>query len=146
MAFNYVQLNGGETIDEYRFIVDTDSKDKHRNLSMALVYAAIVPIVQSVARRLGYAVAVHGSMARDLDLLAAPWTDDAVSAEELAAAVRDALYCEYFEGMEQPKQKPHGRLAWSMRFVDKSGLIEHVGGPYIDLSVMPRYEENLAKD
>jgi len=32
-------------------------------------------------RDCGYAIAPHGSLARDLDVIAVPWTEDAVSAE-----------------------------------------------------------------
>jgi hypothetical protein len=43
-----------------------------------------------VARSKGYALAVHGSLARDIDLVAVPWVEEAASAAELAEAVRAA--------------------------------------------------------
>lgn len=36
-----------------------------------------------VARRHGYAIGVHGSMSRDLDLIAVPWVESASSPDEL---------------------------------------------------------------
>lgn len=55
---------------------------------LAPAYAALVPLFAAVARPLGYAIAVHGSMRRDLDLVAVPWTDDAAPAENLVEAIR----------------------------------------------------------
>jgi hypothetical protein len=94
------------------------------------------------ARGLGYALGVHGSLAYDIDLIAVPWTRDAVDARALAEALRvvaesiigyaflDPLEAEnehFHAGM--PGAKPHGRLVWAFHLG---------GGPYIDLSVMPR--------
>lgn len=81
----------------------------------------------------GYALALHGSMGRDLDLVAIPWTDEAVAAEELVERIRelvDGFIVDHPDHPEtNPTHKPHGRLAWAI----------HVGaGAYIDLSVMPR--------
>ncbi len=85
------------------------------------------------ARELGYALCIHGSMTRDLDLVACPWTDDAAPAEELVYALRDEVHGAIEPAdVADPTGKPHGRLAWR---------IHCGGGPYIDLSVMPRLEE-----
>lgn len=98
----------------------------------------VLPKARDIASGFGYALAVHGSMSRDLDLVAIPWTDDAKSAEDLVEAIRagfngvikndpNAPVGDYIN--RNPKPKPHGRLAWSI----------YLGaGPYIDLSVMPR--------
>jgi hypothetical protein len=100
----------------------------------------LVPAMREKARRLGYALAIHGSLGYDIDIIAAPWRDDCVCpAIELMEAMR--VVCESITGMGflNPKdatKKPHGRLAWSI----------HVGGgPYVDLSVMPRVESEPEK-
>ena len=107
-------------------------------------YESLIPAIRSAARALGYAVGVHGSMSRDLDLIAVPWEDDAAPPAELAEAIRiavlDACGACYLAGREtgdkycedgKPGWKPHGRLCWTY----------YLGGePYIDLSVMPRGE------
>jgi hypothetical protein len=97
----------------------------------------LIPAMRERARRLGYALAVHGSLEYDIDLVAAPWTEQAVAADELAEKLRTC--CEAITGFawvrddkEWPERKPHGRLAWSWHMG---------GGPYIDLSVMPRSEK-----
>lgn len=102
------------------------------------VYALFVHGIARRAREVGYCIAVHGSLARDLDLVAVPWVEEAIPAEELAQLV--AMYLggtiETDWGAQpgdfskrNPQPKPHGRLAYS---------IQLGGGPYVDLSVMPR--------
>lgn len=102
-------------------------------------YAALYPRLREVARQRGYALALHGSLKKDLDVLAAPWTEDATDAWTLAHAL-----CEAASGMIEPRTdagqspmvKPHGRLSWTI----------HLGrdGGYIDLSVMPRDRDVIA--
>jgi hypothetical protein len=80
--------------------------------SYALVYAAMVPVVQRVAYAHGYAVAVHGSMATDLDLLACPWTDEATDADTLIKAIQAEFGAIYHTARTDPNPavRPHGRL------------------------------------
>jgi len=90
----------------------------------AWIYWWLVP----VAREHGYALALHGSMGRDLDVVAVPWTDEAVSAEELYEAL-----VSFVPGWArtEPTAKPHGRVAYQIILG---------GGAYVDVSVMPRSE------
>lgn len=102
------------------------------------MYAVIYPFMAMRAHECGYALAIHGSMARDFDLIAVPWTENAKSAEELVARILDVMDGTIFS-MEQldptkPTEKPHGRRAYSMH------LRTWTGNAYIDLSVMPRKE------
>lgn len=101
--------------------------------------AAIIAPMRDVARKLGYAIAIHGSLKRDIDLIAAPWSDEAVDARDLVAALILAIR-EANEGVGfiddrndlvhllQGHPKPHGRRCWSIQ----------LGATYVDLSVMPR--------
>lgn len=92
--------------------------------------------VRDLAWQLGYSVGVHGSMRRDMDLIAVPWIDDAASAETLAWAI-----CRLIGGFEpymvqrESCIKPHGRCAWAIHFY--GGNVHNIHR-YIDLSVMPR--------
>ncbi len=97
-------------------------------LASAAYYAALYPQMAEIARLLGYALAIHGSLSRDLDLIAVPWTEEAVESECLAEALRGAVGG-FWAPHDFPATKPHGRRAWS---------IQMGSGPYIDLSVMPR--------
>lgn len=105
-------------------------------------YERLIGPLREKARELGYALATHGSLKRDIDLIACPWTTEAVDARTLAEALLKTA-AEHNNGLAFlsrhedggyfwagcPGAKPHGRLCWSIHLG---------GGPYIDLSVMPR--------
>ncbi len=110
--------------------------ETNRGRSFAMVpyyFMHVVPKLMTVAKRLGYAIALHGSFTRDLDVVAIPWTDEAVPAEELAESLRAEVHgwLQATSGKPDPIEKPHGRLCWSIH-------LEPDGIGYIDLSVMPR--------
>lgn len=92
-----------------------------------------LPRLIFAARQHGYALAVHGSRARDLDLIAVPWTELAADADALIAAVKDAASFAtgwgHITNGGAREQKPHGRVAVTI-----------LASPevHIDLSVMPR--------
>lgn len=111
-----------------------------RSTAYALTYAVALPRLQAVAREHGYALAVHGSMATDLDLIACPWTEEATDAETLIEALRSTVQgslappCDW-QVITLPNEKPHGRRAWVIH------LNRDLGCPYLDVSVMPRLEK-----
>lgn len=90
----------------------------------------ILAAVRICARQQGYAIGTHGTLARDIDLIAVPWTKDAVDAETLIKRIKQNIGGWANPGdKEQPERKPHGRLAWSIHIL---------GTPaYLDISVMP---------
>lgn len=89
---------------------------------------ALPPIdkIRELAREVGYGLAVHGSLERDLDLIAAPWTDEAVGNYDLIQHIAKGLGGRVVEY----EPKPMGRQACSIQ----------MDGWYkpIDLSVCPR--------
>lgn len=87
---------------------------------------AFLPSIVRVAKEHGYALAVHGSLARDYDLIAVPWVDEAARPEVLVDAIRVASGGHFAEH-DYPATKPHGRRAWAVHLG---------GGQYLDLSVM----------
>lgn len=97
------------------------------------MYALLYPALVEVARWHGYALALHGSLGRDMDVIAVPWTEDAADPVALmdamvgAAGLRIGAKPDATGPMESV-EKPHGRLAWSLHLA---------GGAYIDLSVIP---------
>lgn len=100
-------------------------------------YQALISALRHVAYRCGYALAVHGSLKRDIDLIACPWRDTAISAEgliaELAKATEAIVGCaRQREHDVKPEQKPCGRLAWSFYLTHRDDMA------YLDISVMPR--------
>lgn len=102
--------------------------DRYGPKARPIAYVCHVPRITALAREYGYAIAIHGSLQKDLDLVAVPWSEVATDAETLVMAI-----CEIVGGFILPHQeallKPHGRIAWTI----------HLGaGLWIDLSVMPR--------
>ena len=120
-------------------------------------YATLYPGLCDIARKHGYALAIHGTVTADLDLIAVPWTPEAVPAEELRDALMRHIGALDFEGLtrrqfptnddlvqqivrneraKNPERldatgaaiKPHGRRAWNL-------YLEH--GCKVDLSIMP---------
>ncbi len=100
--------------------------------------AEALPGMQLAARGCGYALAPHGSLARDIDLIAVPWTDQADSADLLVQRICGVLSA--FTGRalrlsdDQWTEKPHGRRALTILL---PGIC-----PEIDLSIMPRVEKD----
>ena len=99
------------------------------------VFASMYCGLCDIARSNGYALTVHGTMSLDFDLVAIPWTDEAIAPYNLAKQI--AEYLKLFDAVgfekfhETPEIKPHGRLAWVLYFGSHA---------YIDLSIMPREE------
>jgi hypothetical protein len=102
-------------------------------------YELHIETIRRVAREYGYAIGVHGSLARDIDLIAVPWTSEASPNQgalvgEIAGAVGGIIDMGSVPGRgadtdhREPVAKPHGRICWTVHLG---------GGPYIDLSVMP---------
>lgn len=101
--------------------------------NIAVAYATMYPSLAAIAREHGYALALHGSMARDMDLIAVPWTEEAGEPEDLIAALQEYTICYLSPADKLPVLRPHGRKVWSLHF-------ETGGSDYIDLSVMPRLQ------
>jgi len=118
------------------------------------VFACLYPGLCDIARRHGYALAIHGTVVTDLDLIAVPWTPDAADAITLKNALLDHIgACGYRDllrnggnglseehieqivqnekctGPDDSEAKPHGRLAWNL-YLEAGGKV--------DLSVMPK--------
>ncbi len=95
----------------------------------------ILPAMRRAAKEAGYALTVHGSLNRDIDLVAVPWVDEVWPKEalldSLAGAVRGVVgRCNHFDH-EKWTEKPHGRLAKGLHAYCGEGCA------YLDLSVMP---------
>lgn len=96
--------------------------------SYGVGYLCMFNILQEKLQEIGYCLTVHGTMIRDFDIVAIPWIEECASAEEVLKLVIETTGGFIAEG-DQVELKPHGRKAWS---------IQLGGGPYIDLSVMPK--------
>jgi hypothetical protein len=62
----------------------------HNKDELEAFYLSRLPAIREAARKCGYAIGVHGSMRRDLDLIAAPWIAEHSDLDTLAKAVQVA--------------------------------------------------------
>jgi hypothetical protein len=126
-----------------------EQKLAHRKQRAILVreeYDRLIGPLTETARALGYCLGVHGSLARDIDLIAVPWTVEAcdpirltevlrVEAERVAG--RHVMQLNITEPSPDPfdytrrgpEPKPHGRGGWSLQIIGTD--------TYLDLSVFP---------
>lgn len=80
--------------------------------NFAPVYAAAMyPGLAAIFQRHGYALAVHGSLARDMDVIAVPWTE---TVSEPSAVLSDVTTEYAVRVIGEPVQKPHGRIAYTL--------------------------------
>jgi len=86
-----------------------------------------IKLIWKLAREKGYAVGVHGSLKRDMDLIAVPWTEEAVDSEELITHLCTGLNARIIGDIGI---KPHGRIAVILQI---DGWFTH-----IDLSITPK--------
>lgn len=113
------------------------SDKEHDFGSLVSIYSQVLPRIRKAAKELGYAIAIHGTMTRDLDLLAVPWVDSAAEPLALVKMIADEIDG-YVIGdrtdergyiSDHPTEQPHGRLSWNICWGGKA---------FIDLSVMQR--------
>lgn len=97
--------------------------------NLAPIYAAaLYPSLCTIFHNHGYALAAHGSLARDLDLIAIPWVVIASNPSDVIDAICEEFAVRRVEG--DPKSHPHGRVVYT--------LICGFGDCTIDLGFMPR--------
>ena len=90
-------------------------------------YACMYAELAEIARGHGYALAVHGSMARDFDLIAIPWTDVAASPEVVLESVLTRWGGKLIGA---DTLMPHGRRVWTVAIM--------YGEVFLDFGFMPR--------
>lgn len=94
------------------------------------MYAHRVHELQTVLHSCGYALALHGSLQRDLDAVAIPWVEKCEPAEFLIERVCARMGLTV--GPNSPASKPHGRKVWTL-------MLANWG--FVDLSVMQLIDE-----
>ena len=97
--------------------------------------AALYPELCTIFQKHGWALAVHGSLARDLDLVAVPWVP---RVSEPSAIVAALLKTFWIRQIGEFTLKEHGRVCQTLS-------IGH-GECAIDLSFMPAIKVNEPKD
>lgn len=104
-----------------------------RKAQIAIFVERSLPALKEASRKLGYALAVHGSLVRDLDLIAVPWTDEAAPIDDLIEALAMATKAEtgwgHLTNSGERTPKPHGRIAVT---------ILASAEVHLDVSILPR--------
>jgi len=118
------------------------------------LYAFYFEVIKDIGKTYGYNIVLHGSMNRDLDLIAIPWEEVLGDREEMVDAI-----CDVIGGFVLPQNRnisnidgdrygtrPHGRITYilninrsfDMQFNGMDTSIKEYADPqyYIDLSVM----------
>lgn len=95
--------------------------------SYAPMYCAMYPRLAEIAREHGYALAVHGTLQRDMDLICIPWIESPHDPGEVVKAITDEFYV---RTVGDPDTTFHGRERWT--------ITVGFGECFIDLSFMPR--------
>ena len=80
---------------------------------MEAFFISKLPAIRAAAKTCGYAIGQHGSMRRDMDLIAVPWVETASTKDQLAAAIHKAA-CGLTGTTYRWTTKPLGRVATSM--------------------------------
>lgn len=111
------------------------------------LYETCLTIARITGKEYGYAIGLHGTAMRDLDLIAVPWTDTARDPLDFLHCLAGRIEEETKRGIlvegepvtnewPKPEAKPHGRIAWTIL----------LGGPFwLDISVMPRVIQKCSR-
>ncbi len=92
-------------------------------------YGRFYTMIRKLAWEEGYAIGLHGSFTRDLDLIAVPWEQGNHNPDKLIARIVQATGLNNLHS--NPGTKPYGRLVWTLTLPD-------FGDPrFIDLSILP---------
>jgi hypothetical protein len=91
------------------------------------VYCALYPELAEIARKHGYALAIHGSLARDFDLVCIPWAEKPGLPAEVVTEITESFA---ITTVGEPDIAHHGRERWTLSIA--------IGECAIDLSFMPR--------
>ena len=88
-----------------------------KKATFAPAYVSMYPVLSEIAREHGYALAIHGTVSSDFDLIAVPWTDKAVAGALLVNAMAERMqlcFGDFGTMVDGPEEKPHGRMAWTL--------------------------------
>lgn len=102
----------------------------------ATFYAVLYQDFRRVAIECGYALAIHGSMASDMDLIAVAWTEKSESPETLVSKISDCIGETVWKENHKTnfEIRPHGRIAYTLSIMSDW---------YIDLSIIPPFQKDI---
>lgn len=112
------------------------------NNGHAVFYAEVYPRLKAVAQRHGWALALHGSMNHDMDIMAMPWEDAPSRPANLIDAMRRCLGVPP-DAVRIVFGKPNGRIVYTIAIAP---------GFFLDINIInhalgyPKEEEEIAGD
>lgn len=108
-----------------------------------IFYACCFPFLQKIAKERGYNLLLHGSMDRDMDLVAVPWSDSPSSHYDLISNidlyVRGIKYAEEsFESGYMFSILPGGRSSYVVNINRSGPYNDYIDQQYyLDISITP---------
>ncbi len=105
------------------------------------LYAYYFYDLKEIALKYGYNLVLHGSLNRDLDLIAIPWVKEIGNTDEMISEF--ALYLggeNMVMSEEQVNCFPHGRKSYVIN-VNRGGFSSEDPQYYLDISVMPHEKQ-----
>lgn len=101
------------------------------------LYAFYFEALKGVALEYGYNLVLHGSLNRDLDLIAIPWQEKVGDLIEMLNKFSEAIGG-FWTDMNDEYPKPHGRKTYVIH-VNRAGAWNNYQDAqyYIDISVTP---------
>lgn len=104
-----------------------------KSANMAPVYVALYPEWAEIARKHGYALSIHGSVARDFDLVFVPWADKVSTPDQVIDELLKEFAAIRTGGLTE---MAHGRLCQTIAitcfgecFVDASFVLSATPSP-----------------
>jgi hypothetical protein len=104
-------------------------KSEVRTDGRAVFYTMFYNDFRKAALECGYSLALHGSMANDMDLIAVPWVEDVQPVEELVKRISDCIGNTVWKDyhLKTIGMKPHNRICYTLSIFSDW---------YIDLSII----------
>jgi hypothetical protein len=109
-------------------------KSEVRTDGKAVFYAVLYNDFRKAALDCGYALALHGSMTRDMDLIAVPWVAEATTPKELVSKISDCIGDTVWKDKHTIGQeiRPFNRIVYTLSVM---------GDWFIDLSIINPHPE-----
>lgn len=122
--------------------MNTSKKPTHAKPSL---YAYYFYYLKEIAVEYGYNLVLHGSLNRDLDLIAIPWEEKIGNVDEMIEEFAKFMGGLVMEQSEESKHCfPHGRVSYVIN-LNRAGKWNNYQDAkyYIDISVTPKIHKSI---
>ena len=87
------------------------TKDQLKPNNAPVYAAALYPDLAGICHKHGYALSVHGSLARDFDMIAIPWADDVSSHSDVLDEIQSTFA---IKEVGEREVRAHGRIVHTL--------------------------------